>query len=271
MRSSRLFLVIAAAVTIGVLAVLSPTTWQGVSSVGIDSLAIGEGSHSIGEPITRWATRQIESARERIGTQKHDAQSVAEPADSRKVRVVRGNDPPARFSDDGVRIVRGNDRPPHGERDRPEDDMREIGRTAAPVQVIDGDTFVKADRRLRLHGIDALEPGQNCRSRGRDWPCGRVSTTKLANRLGDRDVSCSERGTDRYGRIVAVCRQGGMDIGAWMVGEGWALADRRYSRVYVPRERRARAKGRGAWQGEFVPPWEWRRGSRLAGDLLQPR
>ena len=35
--------------------------------------------------------------------------------------------------------------------------------------------------------------------------------------------------TDRYGRIVAVCRASGEDLNGWMVAHGWALAYRHYS------------------------------------------
>ena len=38
---------------------------------------------------------------------------------------------------------------------------------------------------------------------------------------------------------------------------------RRYSLDYVGEEADARAARRGIWAGEFVKPWEWRRGKRL--------
>ncbi len=69
--------------------------------------------------------------------------------------------------------------------------------------------------------------------------------------------------TYRYGRIVATCSADGFDIGANMVHTGWALAYRRYSKRYVAIEEKAKAANRGMWRGEFVPPWEWRRGKRL--------
>jgi endonuclease YncB( thermonuclease family) len=50
-----------------------------------------------------------------------------------------------------------------------------------------------------------------------------------------------------------------------MVHTGWALAYRRYSKLYVAIEEKAKAAKRGMWRGEFVPPWEWRRGKRLRG------
>ncbi len=47
------------------------------------------------------------------------------------------------------------------------------------------------------------------------------------------------------------------------VANGWALAYRRYSPDYVDEEAEAQAARRGIWAGEFVKPWEWRRGKRL--------
>ncbi len=55
----------------------------------------------------------------------------------------------------------------------------------------------------------------------------------------------------------------GEDINAWMVSQGLALAYRRYSLDYVDEEADAQAARRGIWAGEFVSPWEWRRGKRL--------
>ena len=49
-----------------------------------------------------------------------------------------------------------------------------------------------------------------------------------------------------------------------MVSQGFALAYRKYSTAYVGQERAAKAARRGLWRGEFVAPWDWRRGKRLA-------
>ncbi len=45
--------------------------------------------------------------------------------------------------------------------------------------------------------------------------------------------------------------------------QGLALTYRRYSLDYVEEEAGAQAARRGIWAGEFVKPWEWRRGKRL--------
>lgn len=68
---------------------------------------------------------------------------------------------------------------------------------------------------------------------------------------------------DRYGRLIAVCSIGREDVNAWMVGSGWAVAFRRYSKDYVVQEDRAKARRAGIWSSWFVMPWEWRRGERI--------
>ena len=49
-----------------------------------------------------------------------------------------------------------------------------------------------------------------------------------------------------------------------MVAQGWALAYRQFSDDYVAQEGKAREARLGMWRGEFVAPWDWRRGDRLA-------
>ena len=139
------------------------------------------------------------------------------------------------------------------------------------VRIVDGDTLDVNGRRVRLHGIDAPESGQTCRTEARRWPCGRQATRALGERIAGRPVQCVKRDRDRYGRIVAVCRTGEEDLNGWMVREGWALAYRTYSLDYVDEERRARQARRGVWRGEFVAPWAWRRGERLADVSAAPK
>lgn len=126
-------------------------------------------------------------------------------------------------------------------------------------KITDGDTIRIGNTRIRLHGIDAPEKKQTCTADGQEWHCGREATFALANIVGKHWVTCTQRDIDRYGRIVAVCRAGPIDMGAYMVGNGWAVAYRRYSSDYVRDEEEARKAGIGLWRGKFVMPWEWRR------------
>ncbi len=134
---------------------------------------------------------------------------------------------------------------------------------AGPARVIDGDTLEVVGMRIRIHGIDAPEMDQTCSLPNETIACGALARAALVDLLDGVDVSCEELDRDRYGRIVAVCHAGGIDIGENMVHAGWALAYRRYSTEYVGAEVSAKEARRGMWRGEFVAPWDWRRGERL--------
>lgn len=131
------------------------------------------------------------------------------------------------------------------------------------ASVIDGDTLDIRGTRIRLESIDAPEGRQMCLAQGQKYRCGQQAANALSDKIGSRTVSCEPRGEDRYHRTLAVCRAGGVDLNGWLVAQGWALAYRRYSARYIPQENSARASGLGVWQGEFVEPWDWRRGERL--------
>ncbi len=132
------------------------------------------------------------------------------------------------------------------------------------ARVIDGDTIDVAGQRIRLHGIDAPEKAQTCRIEVVPWACGIAAWGELVQLVAGRDVTCETRDIDRYQRVVAVCAADGRDINAAMVAQGWALAYLQSSDDYVPQEGKAREAHLGMWRGEFVAPWDWRRGDRLA-------
>ena len=132
------------------------------------------------------------------------------------------------------------------------------------VSVIDGDSLGMSRVQIRIFGIDAPESAQTCRAGGSRWRCGAQASRALSRRIAGRAVACVPKDRDRHGRIVAVCRAGREDLGAWMVANGWALAYRRHSKAYVDEERAARKGRRGIWRGRFVAPWEWRRAQRRA-------
>jgi endonuclease YncB( thermonuclease family) len=73
-----------------------------------------------------------------------------------------------------------------------------------------------------------------------------------------RSVVCQEKDRDGYGRIVAICRASGEDLGAIMVREGLAWAFVRYSGDYVSQEAKAKADRLGVHAHGCQPGWEWR-------------
>ena len=137
------------------------------------------------------------------------------------------------------------------------------GEIAGRASVVDGDTSEIRGIRIRIGGIDAPESDQTCGRGDRSvYLCGNASAAYLDRLLAGRTVVC--RGHDRsYDRVVAACSVGGTDVGAAQVAAGWALDYARYSRGrYAPAEADARAARAGIWQGDFVPPEEWRRARR---------
>jgi endonuclease YncB( thermonuclease family) len=129
------------------------------------------------------------------------------------------------------------------------------------ASVVDGDSLEIQGISIRLWGVDAVESSQTCLdATGRVWPCGRRAALALSDFLGQRTVHCQRRDTDRFGRMVAVCQLGGVEINRWLVEQGWALAFVRYGgQVYLASQNQAKAAKRGIWQGSFQAPWDWRR------------
>jgi len=147
--------------------------------------------------------------------------------------------------------------------------MLELEAVAADLtgipSVIDGDTLEIHGERIRLHGIDAPEGKQLCvKPTDERWRCGQRAALTLADLIDRRPVRCEGNERDRYGRLIAVCYLGGLDLNRWMVENGWAVAFRKYSLNYVDAEEEAKAAHRGIWSSGFVMPWDWRRGQRLA-------
>lgn len=129
------------------------------------------------------------------------------------------------------------------------------------ASVTDGDGLEIHGQKIRLFGIDTVEGRQHCTlPDGKTWLCGKDAAVALADRIGRRPVTCRQQDYDkRWKRPVAICEEGGEDLGHWMVEQGWAMAYRRYSTDYVEAEERAHAAGRGLWASDFLPPWEWRK------------
>jgi endonuclease YncB( thermonuclease family) len=133
------------------------------------------------------------------------------------------------------------------------------------ARVMDGDTIEIRGAHIRLNGIDAPESKQTCEANGQTYACGQRATEGLIVFLGARPVQCSEKGRDRYQRIIATCQVDSTDVGAWMVENGWAVAYRKYSLEYVSAEDRARSAKLGIWAGTFDMPEDWRRQKAMRG------
>ncbi len=131
------------------------------------------------------------------------------------------------------------------------------------VQVIDGDSLIVwhdgARVTIRLTGIDAVEYRQLCTRADVRWPCGREARQALERLAGRGPLHCALTTRDRYGRTLASCRTAplpdGVDLGAEMVRQGWAVAS---DADYRDEEAGAEAARRGIWQGDFAAHADWR-------------
>ena len=127
-------------------------------------------------------------------------------------------------------------------------------------RVVDGDTIHINQTKIRLHGIDAPEMKQTCRtSEGKEQMCGVLAKQALQRLVQGQEVTCKGDKRDRYKRLIAVCYVGPININKQMVVDGWAMAYRKYSKDYVSEETLAKSRREGLWRGTFEPPWEWRR------------
>lgn len=133
-------------------------------------------------------------------------------------------------------------------------------------EIVDGDELRIAGRRIRLKGVDAPDPAQTCRANGAVWQCGANATFALSQMVGRNWVVCRGRDSDAAGRFLGDCYVAGFEgpnLNAWMVRDGWAIADLAQTIALAGEEDAARAARRGLWRGDFVLPEEWRRGRRL--------
>ena len=122
--------------------------------------------------------------------------------------------------------------------------------------VIDGDTLIIGKKRVFLRGVDAPESDQICLVGQVRWECGKQAARELRNKIGGKPVVCKVREPG-----TADCWRGNVNLGSWMVSNGWAAAASKPN-VFANQERQAKQAKRGIWRSEFVRPWAWRRGLR---------
>jgi endonuclease YncB( thermonuclease family) len=99
------------------------------------------------------------------------------------------------------------------------------------ASIIDADTLEIRGSRIRLWGIDAPESTQLCRGADSErYRCGAKAANNLDAFIASRPVNCLPINLDRYGRTVATCAVGGVDLGEWLVQNGLALDWPQYSK-----------------------------------------
>ena len=128
--------------------------------------------------------------------------------------------------------------------------------TGKVVAIHDGDTISALQRgraiKVRLNAIDAPELHQ---------PFGQQSRRSLSGLCYGRFASIESEARDKYGRVVAHVRCGGVDVNAEQIRRGMAWHYAKYSDSAELRnlEIEARERRRGLWSsGKPEPPWDYR-------------
>ncbi len=136
------------------------------------------------------------------------------------------------------------------------------------AKVIDGDTIIINEKKIRLYGIDAPEKNQICSKPwlsfdiitfNKDYECGLETTNLLKKFVKNEILVCKKKSMDRYNRVVAICYKQRRDINSWLVRNGLAVAYAKYSKKYIINENDAKREKKGLWAGNFEMPWEWRK------------
>lgn len=120
--------------------------------------------------------------------------------------------------------------------------------------VADDGTLRIGGRPVRLYGVFIPQSAYSCDTRRRPTRC--ASRAALALDFKIRGfVFCNYLGRYRDGSRAAVCAvrcSGGggrcrEDLGAWLIGQGWAVAAPGAPFAYLVQERIARRRGFGIW------------------------
>ena len=61
---------------------------------------------------------------------------------------------------------------------------------------------------------------------------------------------------DYFKRLIGECYKRKINLNAWLVSNGHAVAFRKYSKKYVSEEIFAKQEKKGMWQGKFQMPWK---------------
>ena len=125
-------------------------------------------------------------------------------------------------------------------------------------RIIDGDSLEIKNEKIRFLGIDAFEKKQECiRKDGTKYKCGEAAISNLLMIISGQPVRCVTKKKDHYKRWLATCYIGTLDINENMVLYGNAFSY--MSKKYKTAENEAKKVSAGAWAGEFIFPWKWRK------------
>ena len=129
------------------------------------------------------------------------------------------------------------------------------------LKIIDGDTIVLNNEKIRFSGIDTPELKQTCVKNGQKASCGMFAKMLLIKKIGNKSPQCIREGKDIYNRTLAECFVNGESLSSFLVRSGYAFAYRKYSKKFIEDEEFAKTNKLGMWSMKFQYPWDFRKGS----------
>jgi micrococcal nuclease len=130
------------------------------------------------------------------------------------------------------------------------------------IAVSDGDSFTilaegNSKLKIRLHGIDAPEHGQDFSKRSHEC---------LKQLIIGKAVQVDKRNIDRYGRTIAVVFVNSINVNEEMLKAGMAWHYKEYDKTtrWAALEQNARNSRVGLWsQPSPIAPWDYRKQKRM--------
>jgi endonuclease YncB( thermonuclease family) len=125
---------------------------------------------------------------------------------------------------------------------------------AAEIVVVDGDSLLIDNRRVRMLGIDAPEYSQTCQNAdGTIYNCGQESKEALQKMIDVGNITCDcLPQPDRYKRKLCECFGNNTSINGEMVLLGHAVRYR--TERFAAEENAAKSSKSGIWRGKFMRP-----------------
>ena len=134
---------------------------------------------------------------------------------------------------------------------------------AGRAYVVDGETLLVDDRMVALSGLFSPELDQQCFVGSLRWACGEAAKEALETQVEGKTIHCETPGSGDAARYR--CTHRNVDIGAWLLEQGWALANDQASDDYRGRQSKAITAELGIWRDGFDPNQVWR--DWAAGDV----
>ena len=127
------------------------------------------------------------------------------------------------------------------------------------LRIVDGDTIVLNDEKIRFSGIDTPELRQTCMNGDEKVFCGKSAKMLLVKKIGNQTPKCVREGKDVYKRTLAECFINGESLSSFLVRSGYAFAYRKYSDKFIKDEDFAKRNKTGMWSMQFQYPWDFRK------------